>query len=284
METQENIQFDKHISSKTKLLDFNLKQLWKYRDLISLFIKRDIITYYKQTILGPLWYLISPIISTIIYMIVFGNLAHLGTDGIPQPLFYFGGTMLWTFFSECLIKTSNVFITNKGIFGKVYFPRLTVPIADIIVLIIKLTIQFCLFAIVYGVYLYKGVPINISFMIIFFPLLVLWLGLLAGGMGLFISSITTKYRDLIMVLSFLVSLVMYATPVVYPLSQIPGQMKILFYLNPVSAPIELFRLIFFQAGEIPVWNCIYSLLITGLFCFFGLILFRQNEKRFVDVI
>lgn len=283
MKTQNN-QFDKHISSKTKLLDFNLRQLWKYRDLISLFIKRDIITYYKQTILGPLWYLISPIISTIIYMIVFGNLAHLGTDGIPKPLFYFGGTMLWTFFSECLIKTSNVFITNKGIFGKVYFPRLTVPIADIIVLIIKLTIQFCLFAIVYGVYLYKGVPIKISFMILFFPLLVLWLGLLAGGMGLVISSITTKYRDLIMVLSFLVSLVMYATPVVYPLSQIPGQMKILFYLNPVSAPIELFRLIFFQAGEIPVWNCIYSLFITGLFCFFGLILFRQNEKKFVDVI
>lgn len=276
--------FDKHITAKTKLFDFNLKQLWKYRDLISLFVRRDIINYYKQTVLGPLWYLFSPVISTIIYMIVFGNLAKLGTDGIPRPLFYFGGTMLWTFFSESLSKISNVFITNKNIFGKIYFPRLTVPISDIIVLIIKLSIQFSLFIIIYILYICKGVPIKVSFTILFFPVLVIWLALLSAGLGMIISSITTKYRDLIMVLHFFISLAMYATPVVYPLSQIPEKMKIVFYVNPITAPMELFRIIFFQAGNIPVGVCLYSLISTFLFCFLGLILFKMNEKKFIDVI
>lgn len=280
----EEIKFDKHISSKKKLLDFNIKQLWKYRDLISLFVRRDIITYYKQTVLGPLWYLISPVISTIIYMIVFGNLAKLGTDGIPRPLFYFGGTMLWTFFSESLLKISNVFITNKNIFGKIYFPRLTVPIADVLVLILKLIIQFSLFLVIYVLYIIKGVPIKVSFTVLLFPFLVLWIAILSAGLGLIISSITTKYRDLIMVLHFLISLAMYATPVVYPLSQIPEKMKVVFYINPITAPMELFRMFFFQAGSIPLWNCIYSFVLTGLFCFFGLILFKQNEKKFVDFI
>ena len=163
-----------------------------------------------------------------IYMIVFGNLAKLGTDGIPRPLFYFGGTMLWTFFSESLLKISNVFITNKNIFGKIYFPRLTVPIADSIVLILKLSIQFLLFLVIYVLYVAKGIPIKVSYAVLLFPFLVVWVALLSAGLGLIISSITTKYRDLIMVLHFLISLAMYATPVVYPLSQIPGKMKIVF--------------------------------------------------------
>lgn len=284
MDIPKSMQFDKHISSRTKLLDFNLKQLWNYRDLISLFVRRDIITHYKQTILGPLWYLISPIVSTVIYMIVFGNLAKLGTDGIPRPLFYFGGTMLWTFFSESLLKISNVFLTNKNIFSKIYFPRLTVPIADIIVLILKLIIQFSLFVVIYVFYILKGVPIKVSFYVLFFPFLVLWIALLSAGLGLIISSITTKYRDLIMVLHFLISLTMYATPVVYPLSQIPERMKIIFYINPITVPMELFRIIFFQAGSIPIWNCIYSLVLTGVFFVLGLVMFKRNEKKFVDFI
>jgi lipopolysaccharide transport system permease protein len=208
----------------------------------------------------------------------------LGTDGIPRPLFYFGGTMLWTFFSESLLKISNVFITNKNIFGKIYFPRLTVPIADVLVLILKLIIQFTLFLVIYVLYIIKGVPIKVSFTVLFFPVLVFWIALLSAGLGLIISSITTKYRDLIMVLHFLISLAMYATPVVYPLSQIPERMKVVFYINPITAPMELFRMIFFQAGSIPFWNCIYSFVLTVLFCFFGLILFKQNEKKFVDFI
>ena len=278
------MEFDKHISSKTNLLDFNLKQVWEYRDLISLFIKRDIVTYYKQTLLGPFWYWLSPIMSTIIYMVVFGRLAKLGTDGIPQPLFYFGGTMLWTFFSECLIQASNIFNVNKGIFGKIYFPRLTVPIANTLVLCIKFSIQFLLFAVVYIIYYFKGAAIELSFAVVLFPFIILWLGLLANGIGLVVSSITTKYKDLILVFNFIVSAVMYVTPVVYPLSQIPQNMRFIFLINPVTAPIELFRIIFFNAGSIPFVDCIYSIIMTGIICFMGLVLFKKNEKVFIDFI
>ncbi len=276
--------WDKVIKSKSKLIDLKLKQVWEYRDLIGLFVKRDFIIYYKQTILGPLWYLLQPIFSTVMYVLIFGRLAGIGTDGIPQILFYFSGTMLWTYFSTSLIEASKTFSINKEIFSKVYFPRLTVPIATSISFIIKLGIQFVLFAILYIYYFIKGAGLAPSFMILLFPFIVIWLGLLATGIGMIISSITTKYRDIALTIDFLVQLVMYATPVVYPLSEVPESLTWLFYANPVSAPIELFRVCFFGVGSVPLNMALLSIGITVLCLFFGLVLFNRNEKSFVDVI
>lgn len=276
--------WDKTIESSHKLLDLRLKQVWDYRDLVYLFVKRDFITYYKQTIFGPLWYLFQPILSTVMYILIFGQLAQIGTDEIPQTLFYFSGTMLWTYFSSSLVKTSNTFIENKAIFGKVYFPRLTVPIASAISLIMKLLIQFALFVLVYIFYLFKGANVQPSPRMLLFPFIVLWIGLLATGLGMIISAITTKYRDLVMVLEYFVSLWMYATPVVYPLSEVPEKLRILFYINPISAPIEMFRICFFGAGYVPVLCIVSSITCTILFLFVGLILFNRNERTFVDVI
>lgn len=276
--------WDKVIKSKSKLIDLKLKQVWEYRDLILLLIKRDFIIYYKQTILGPLWYLLQPIFSTVMYMLIFGTLAGIGTDGIPQILFYFSGTMLWAYFSESLIKSSKTFSDNKTIFGKVYFPRLTVPIASSIGLIIKLLIQFALFAILYIYYLAKGAEIIISFKILLFPFIIIWLGFLGTGIGMIISSITTKYRDIALTIDFLIQLVMYGTPVVYPLSEVPENLTWLFYANPVSAPVELFRVCFFGVGSVPLEMALVSAGVTVLCLFLGLVLFNKNEKSFVDVI
>lgn len=276
--------WDKVIKSKPKLIDLKLRQVWEYRDLILLFIKRDFIVYYKQTILGPLWYLLQPVFSTIMYMLIFGTLARIGTDGIPQILFYFSGTMLWTYFSATLLVTSRTFTDNKGIFGKVYFPRLTAPIASVTGLVLKLLIQFVLFIIMYIVYFAKGAAFVPSFKILYFPFLVLWLGFLGTGIGMIISSITTKYRDIALTIDFLVQLVMYATPVVYPLSEVPESLTWLFYANPVSAPIELFRVCFFGAGVVPLKMALVSVAVTAACLFFGLVLFNRNEKSFVDVI
>lgn len=280
----EPIVYDKHISSKEKLIDLRLKQVWEYKDLIGLFVKRDFIVYYKQTILGPLWYLLQPIFSTIMYMLIFGTLAKIGTDGIPQVLFYFSGTMLWTFFSSSLVESSKTFSVNKTIFSKVYFPRLTSPIATSIGLAIKLLIQFVLFAIIYVYYFAKGAGIVLSYKILFFPIIVIWLGFLGIGIGMIISSITTKYRDIALTIDFLVQLVMYATPVVYPLSEVPESLKWLFYANPVSAPIEFFRICFFGSGYVPINMFLTSIGVTLGCLFLGLVLFNKNEKTFIDVI
>lgn len=274
----------KHISSKQKLIDLKLKQVWEYRDLVCLFVKRDFVTYYKQTIFGPLWYLFQPILNSIMYIIVFGNLAGLGTDGIPQPLFYFAGTMLWTYFSDSMIRSSNVFFDNRGIFSKVYFPRLTSPIATSIGLIIKLLIQFALFLIMFVFYYFKGANVHFCATMLFFPLIVLWLMLLSVGLGMIISAFTTKYRDLALILVPMVSLVMYITPVVYPLSEVSDSLRMVFYINPVSAPVELFRVCFFNVGYVPLNVILLSIGIT-LFCLLlGLTLFNHNERSFVDVI
>ena len=276
--------WDKIIKSKPKLIDLKLKQVWEYRDLVLLFIKRDFIVYYKQTILGPLWYILQPVFSTIMYMLIFGTLAGIGTDGIPQILFYFSGTMLWTYFSTSVIEISKTFSLNKAMFSKVYFPRFTVPLATSIVFIIKLVIQFALFVILYIFYFAKGAAFTPSFKILFFPLLVLWIGFLGAGIGMIISSITTKYRDLALTIDFLVQLIMYATPVVYPLSEVPESLTWLFYANPVSAPVELFRVCFFGVGSVPLNMALTSISVTAMCLFLGLILFNRNEKSFVDVI
>ena len=279
-----DVQWSQVITSKRRLLDLHLRDVWRYRDLIGMFIKRDFAVKYKQTILGPLWYLVQPVMSSIMYAFVFGNLANIGTDGIPYMLFYYGGTMLWTFFTSCLTGAANCFTVNANIFSKVYFPRLTAPIATSVGHVIQLGIQFVLLMIFYVYYWLTGSPVRPTWYAFMFPLLVMWIGIMGTGFGLIVSSLTTKYRDLGLLLSFGLSLAMYATPVVYPLSEAPTQFAWLFYVNPMSAPIELFRIWFYGAGFVPLNMLLVSLGKTALFAFFGLVLFCRNERTFVDVI
>ena len=281
---QDNEKWDLVLQPKSKLLDLKIRELIRYRDLVLLFIKRDFTTAYKQTILGPLWYIVQPLVSTVMYTFIFGNLAEIGTDGVPYLLFYFAGTMLWTYFTGTLNSASSVFTSNSGLFGKIYFPRLTVPISTTVGHIIKLGIQFACLLVFYIYYLIIGANVNPSWWILAFPLLIIWIGLLGCGIGMVISALTTKCRDLNQLLSFGLSLAMYATPIVYPLSEAPANLAWVFYINPMSAPVELFRIWFYGAGSVPTPMIFLSLGITAVFFFFGLVLFNRNERTFVDVV
>ena len=272
------------ITPKRKLLDLQIRELIRYRDLIFLFVKRDFVTQYKQTILGPLWFVINPLISTVMYTFVFGRLANIGTDGIPYTLFYYSGTMLWTFFTGCFTDSSNVFINNANIFGKVYFPRLVVPINYVLSNSIKIAVQFAMLLVIFIYNIIIGSPLHPSWLMLLFPLLVIWLAAIGVGAGLIISSLTTKYRDLKNLVSFAIGLAMYATPVVYPLSEIPKSFGWVAYANPVGAPIELFRAWFFGSASINNSMILTSLGITVLLVVCGLILFNQNERNFIDVV
>jgi len=272
------------ITPERKLFDLQIRELIRYRDLIFLFVKRDFVTQYKQTILGPLWFVINPIFSTIMYTFVFGRLANIGTDGIPHTLFYYSGTMLWAFFTSCFNNSSDVFASNAGIFGKVYFPRMVVPINYVFSNSIKITVQFVMLMILFIYHLYIGSPLQPSWFMLLFPFLILWLAAIGVGAGLIISSLTTKYRDLRNLVSFALGLAMYATPVVYPLSEIPERFSWVAYANPVCAPIELFRLWFFGSASINSHMVLASLGFTILLVIFGLILFNQNERNFIDVV
>jgi lipopolysaccharide transport system permease protein len=252
--------------------------------LVFLFVQRDFAIQYKQTILGPLWYVINPLFSTVMYSFVFGNLANIGTDGIPFLLFYYSGTMLWTFFTGCFSNASDLFITNANLFGKVYFPRLTVPISNVFGNGIKVLVQFVVLMAFFVYYLIRGTAPIPSYLALAFPLLLLWLATLGTGMGMIVSALTTKYRDLRQLVAFALGLAMYITPVVYPLSQIPGRFAWLVFINPVSAPIELFRMWFFSAGSVSSVMVLVSLGMTAAFVLLGLILFNQNERNFVDVV
>lgn len=284
IQSQENEKWDLILQPKSKLLDLKIRELIKYRDLVLLFIKRDFTTAYKQTILGPLWYIVQPLVSTVMYTFIFGNLAEIGTDGVPYLLFYFAGTMLWTYFTGTLNSASSIFTTNSGLFGKIYFPRLTVPISTTVGHIIKLGIQFACLLVFYIYYLIVGANVQPSWWILAFPLLIIWIGLLGCGIGMMISALTTKYRDLNQLLSFGISLAMYATPIVYPLSEAPANLAWVFYINPMSAPVELFRIWFYGAGSVPTPMIFLSLGMTAVFFFFGLVLFNRNERTFVDVV
>jgi len=266
-----------------KLLDLKLREVVKYRDLIGLFVKRDFATQYKQTILGPLWYVIQPLISTIMFAFVFGNLANISTDGVPYILFYYGGTMLWTYFEKCFRDSSDTFTVNADLFSKVYFPRLTVPISKVFINILGLAIQFGLLFVFYTYYILTKSPVHLTWYALLFPLIILWIAALGTGMGLIITSITTKYRDLKQLISFGINLWMYATPIVYPLSQIPKQFSWVFYVNPVSAPVELFRVWFYGVGHVPPLMAISSAIMAVVFGFLGLIFFIKGERTFVDI-
>ena len=279
------------IKPKDKLLTFDLKEMWAYRDLCSLFVKRNIITQYKQTILGPVWFIVQPALTVIMYMIVFGGIAGIPTDGVPRPLFYLAGTAMWTYFSGCLGKTSNTFSANSGIFGKVYFPRMIMPISSVISNLLKLAIQFGFFVIVYIIYTIvdPNCAAHLTWYALLFPLEIVMLAGLALGFGAIISSMTTKYRDLQVLFSFFVSLWMYATPIVYPLSQTNSMrwmgipVHTLMCLNPVTPIIETFKYGFLGAGEFVGWRwLIYSFVFMVVVMLLGTIVFNKVQKSFMD--
>ena len=272
------------IKPKTGWFDINLKELIQYKDLIAMFVKRDFKTLYKQTILGPLWIIISPLLTTLMFTVVFGNIANISTDGVPQIVFYMLGTTVWTYFSTCLTKTSSTFTGNAAIFGKVYFPRLVTPISTVISGLINFGVQFLMFLGFMAYFMIKGSPINPNLWILIMPLLLLQLAALALGFGIIISSLTTKYRDLAVLVTFGVQLWMYATPVVYPASQIGGKLKTLMMLNPVSPIVETFRYAFLGSGSIP-WNYLgISVITTLVVLFVGVVLFSRVEKTFMDTV
>ena len=272
------------IKPQNNLFALNLGTLWKYRDLIRMFVRRDFNTFYKQTILGPLWFIIQPLFTSAIFMIIFGRLANISTDETPQMLFYMAGVINWNYFSECFSKTGTTFAANKDLFGKIYFPRLAVPLADAITNMIKYAIQFALFLVFYLVFLVNGAPISPNWLIVFTPLVLMYLALLSLGFGAWISSLTAKYWDLKLALPFVVQLWMYATPVVYPLSLVPQNFRLLMILNPVAPAIEFFRMAWLGAGTINPLHTGLSVLFAILIIFTGIIIFNRTEKTFVDTI
>ncbi len=275
------------IKPKSSLFSLNLKEVWRYRDLLEMYIRRDIVTFYKQTILGPLWFFIQPVFTTVIYMFVFGGLAGISTDGIPQPLFYLSGICLWNYFSESLVKTSDTFLVNQGIFGKVYFPRLIAPLSVIITGLLKLFIQLGLFFAVYIWFVSKGMPNTINANAWFFPLLILMLGLLGLGYGIIISSLTTKYRDLKFLIAFGIQLWMYATPVIYPLSVMEGRFEKYMWImqaNPVTSILETFKAGFLGQGTFTMQTLIYSAIHTLVVLILGIFIFNRVERSFMDVV
>lgn len=272
------------IRPRKKWLDLDIKNIWKYRDLIYMYVKRDIITLYKQTILGPLWFVIQPIFTTIMYMFVFGGLAGISTDGAPQPLFYLSGIMLWNYFSTTFTLTSNVFISNANIFGKVYFPRLVVPLAGVISNLVKMLIQLVLFIIVYIYYLHTGANLHVNWTIILFPYLVFLIAFHSMSWGMIISSLTTKYRDLRQLVSFGVQLFMYATPVIYPLSAAPGKYKDLIALNPLTPIFEAFKYSCMGCGSLDWGGLLYSTVFMLVTLFFAVIIFNRVERNFMDTV
>jgi lipopolysaccharide transport system permease protein len=278
------VDWDLTVTSKNKLIDIKLRELIHYRDLILMFFIRDFTTTYKQTILGPLWHIVSPLCSTLVYAFTFGNIAGVGTDGIPALLFYYGGTILWSFFSTCLNTASGIFLANAGVFGKVYFPRLAVPIATAFSAILKMLIQFAMLMAFLAYYILSGSSVRPGPMALLFPVMILWFAALGTGCGMIFSALTTKYRDLNHVLGLTLQLAMFVTPVVYPLSQIPQRFRRFFYINPLSAPMELFRIWFYGVGNVSFKMIVSSAAATGLVVLLGLILFHRNERTCMDVI
>lgn len=272
------------IRPRKKLLDVDLKGVWRYRDLWYMYVKRDIVTFYKQTILGPLWFFIQPILTTIMYMVVFGGLAKISTDGAPQPLFYLSGIMLWNYFSDSFNASSNVFTNNASIFGKVYFPRLVVPLAGLTSNLVKMLIQLALFVLVYIGYRIAGVVLPLNWSLALFPLLVLLLAFHALSWGLIVSSITSKYRDLKFLVSFGLQLFMYATPIIYPLSVASGRMRTALELNPLTPIFEAFKYGCLGCGSLSWGGLLYSTVFMAITLFFSVLVFNRVERNFMDTV
>jgi lipopolysaccharide transport system permease protein len=277
-------QWTEVIEPRTRLLDLGLKDVWRYRDLVLLFVRRDFVSTYKQTVLGPIWFFIQPLLTTITYMIVFGGIAKLSTDGLPQLPFYLAGVTIWNYFAQTLTTVSSVFTANAAIFGKVYFPRLTMPLSIVLSNLIRFGIQFGLFLGVWGYYLVREDSLHPNLYILLTPVLLLLMGLMSLGLGMLFSAMTTKYRDLAMLLTFGVQLLMYATPVIYPLSHLPAQYKLFILANPLSSIVETFRYAFLGSGSFSWLYLAYSAAITVVVLLVGTIVFNKVEKSFTDTV
>ena len=278
-------QFTTYITAKRRWMDINLKELWHYRDLVMLFTKRNFILIYKQTILGPAWIVLQPLLTTLIYSVVFGGIAGIATDGVPQLLFYMGGTAVWSFFSTCLNKTSTTFVSNASVYGKVYFPRLVSPISNVLSSAVNFGVQLAMFLIFWAYYLITGQITPNYWGIALLPLVLLYLGLLSLGLGIIISSMTTKYRDLTLLVTFGVQLWMYITPVVYPISSLgDGFLRTVVMANPVTCAVEAFRWMFLGSGSMDPVNWIVSCVTMAVLLFIGIIIFNRVEKTFMDTV
>ena len=272
------------IQPQDRLFDLKLRELWHYRDLIVLFVRRDFVSQYKQTILGPAWHLIQPLLTTLMFTIVFGKIAQIPTDGVPPFLFYMAGTVLWGYFSAVLTGTSGTFTGNAGIFGKVYFPRLAVPLAGLLSRLIAFGIQFVFFLCFLAYFMLSGSAVAPNAWALLTPVLLLMMAALGLGLGVIVSSLTTRYRDLTVVVGFGVQLLMYASPVIYPLSVLPEPYRTWMLLNPIAPIMELFRHAYLGAGSVSLGLLAYSIAITAVILFIGIVLFNRVERTFMDTV
>ncbi len=284
MEAEKIQSWDREIKSTKGLLDINLGEIWRYRDLLWLFVRRDFVAMYKQTILGPIWFFIQPLLTTITFTIIFGRLAKISTDSIPPLAFYLAGVTLWNYFADCIVKTSNTFTINANIFGKVYFPRMIVPLSVVVSNLLKLGVQLILFIAVWGYYYSQG-SISPTWALVMLPFLILIMAGLGLGSGILISSLTTKYRDLQFLVQFGVQLLMYGSPVVFPYSVAKGtKFEILLQINPVTGVIEAFRYATLGTGELSMSLLAYSVVFMIILLFAGVVSFNKVEKNFMDTV
>lgn len=283
-ENHQSEDWDLVIKGHTSLFDLKFNDLWRYRDLLLMFVKRDFVSFYKQTILGPLWFFIQPIFTTLVFTFVFGNLAGISTDGLPQYLFYLSGITAWNYFSECLTKTSTVFRDNAAIFGKVYFPRLIMPLSIVVSNLVRFGVQLLLLVVMMVYFGIKGANFEVTPAIVCFPFLIILMAFLGLGLGLIITAMTTKYRDLTFLVTFGVQLLMYGTTVIYPLSAAPEKYKTIIELNPMTGIIEAFRYCLLGKGEFSLASLGYSTICTLVVMLLGIVIFNKTEKNFVDTI
>lgn len=276
------------ITPKNNLLELNFKEIWQYRDLLMLFVKRDVITLYKQTILGPLWYIIQPLFTSVIFTLVFNNIANIPTNGIPPFLFNLAGITAWNYFKECLVGTSDTFKKNEAIFGKVYFPRVIMPMSIVVSNLLKFGIQLIIFICFYIYFVFDGVEINLGYQVFYLPIIVLTMGFLGLGLGMIISSMVTKYRDLTFLIAFGVQLLMYLSAVMYPVQvakdKLPNKLSWIIEYNPMTTIIETFRNISLGIGNVSLTNISYTLLMSFLIFLLGLLVFNKTEKTFIDTV
>ena len=272
------------IRPRKNLFDIDIKGIWCYRDLYRMYIHRDIVTQYKQTVLGPLWYLIQPLMTTVMYMFVFGGLAGISTDGLPQPLFYMSGIVLWNYFNACFTASSEVFTANAGVFGKVYFPRLIVPLSAVTSNLLKMLIQLLIFVGLYIYFAVNGAPLHLNVVALLFPVLIVMLAFHALSWGLIFSSLTTKYRDLKFLIQFGIQLFMYATPVIYPLSVAPEKYRSILELNPLTSIFEAFKYGTLGTGSLDWGGLAYSAVFMLVSLFFAVVIFSRVERNFMDTV
>ena len=277
-------QWDLVITGKHSVLDFGIRELWRYRDLLMMFIRRDIVTVYKQTILGPIWFVVQPVLTSLTYLVIFGKLAGISTDGVPPILFYLAGTTLWSFFADSFNSTSKTFKDNEGIFGKVYFPRLIMPLSKVVSGLIKFGIQMGLFLVVYAYYLVTSEGIVPNFTVLFIPVYLLLMAGIGLGAGIIFTSLTNKYRDLTFLIQFGVQLLMYATPVIYPVSSLPERYQFYMYLNPITSIIEGFKYALLGSGGFSPLYLTYSCIFTVVMLMVGIVIFNKTEKNFMDTV